>query len=92
MLRTMIYLLKQILACSLRIEHKLDILLNDREKKEVLKMGFQKDPITGRRVEYRPVILEDGGAVAVRLDGHSPEVSGTPIVVRDIQKEKQDAE
>lgn len=82
MQRTIVYLLKQILATGLRIEHKLDALLrSSKELPMVPPMNGQADPITQRPVLYRPVTLEDGSTVAVRTDGNVPTTSGDPQVL-----------
>lgn len=81
-MRSIYFLLKEILATALRIEAKLDILVRRLKDPNapVVPMGYQGqvDPLSQQPVKYVPVALEDQTYVNVRRDGNAPATSELP--------------
>ena len=88
-MRTIVWLLTQILQTVLRIEHKLDILVRDRKAPEggfLITPNMQQqnvDPVTGQPVKYIPVQLADQSLeVMVRESTDGPNSVEPPRTIR----------
>lgn len=83
-MRTIVWLMTQILQAALRIEHKLDILVRERKAPEggflvTPQMKQQNtDPVSGQPVKYVPVQLADHSLEVMVRESTDGPVSAEP--------------
>ncbi len=84
-MKTIIFLLKEILSTAQSIEAKLDVLLNRQKNQNApinpMHYSGQVDPLSQQPIQWLPVNLEDGSQVLIRHSGNTPKTNELPLTL-----------
>lgn len=87
-MKTLMFLLREILKTGYAIESKLDALLRRQKNTDapILPMSYQRqvDPLSQRPIVWVPTTLGDGTQILIRRSGNEPATSELPRSIEEI--------